>query len=474
MKTTTPLRGASSGLLALGIALATLVAAPAPPAHAADGLPVVQVRDYHLSGPYTHDNLSIFLLHGADRLKGKTILTLQEALEQGKVIVHETGHVNELVIENVSTDVEVFVQSGDIVKGGQQDRLIACDLMVPPKSGQMPVASFCVEAHRWTQRGKEAVRKFSCSTCQLPSRGLRLAGGNLGQFGNQGGQLGMQGGQFGNWGGRYTWARGQFGNLGGGLGFQGAQFGNLGGHFGFQGTQLGNLGGNFGLQGGVFGQFGFGGQWGLQGVPFGQFGNFGGQLGQLGGQLGIQGGVWTEVSTLQRKLNRNLAGDVTSKASHSSLQLTLENERVRQATTQYTNALAGIVDGHEDVIGYAFAINGQVHGADLYASPALFRKLWPKLLHANAVEAVAELRKGKNFATVTAADVVSCLDDTDYAKAFENDVTKRIHLLLRETDQTLFTETRDREAKELWLHRNYVAKERPEVVSFRYLLAADR
>jgi hypothetical protein len=286
----------------------------------------VQVRDYHLSGPYTHDNLSIFLLHDADRLKGKTFLTLQEALEQGKVIVHETGNVNELVIENVSTDVEVFVQSGDIVKGGQQDRLIACDLMVPPRSGKMPVASFCVEAQRWTQRGKEAVRKFSCSTCQLPSRGLRLAGGNLGQLGNLGGQLGMQGGQVGNWGGRYIWARGQFGNLGGNLGLQGAQLGNLGGNFGFQGVQLGqlgNLGGSFGLQGGGFGQFGnFGGQWGLQGVSYGQFGNRGGQLGQLGGQFGMQGGVWMEVSTLQKKLNRNLAGDVTSKASHSSLQLT--------------------------------------------------------------------------------------------------------------------------------------------------------
>src|SRR5438445_3597845 len=39
------------------------------------------------------------------------------------------------------------------------------------------------------------------------------------------------------------------------------------------------------------------------------------------------------------------------------------------------------------VVGYAFAVNGQLKGAELYASHGLFRKQWPKLLHANAVEA---------------------------------------------------------------------------------------
>src|SRR5258708_4910382 len=75
---------------------------------------------FKLSGPYTHDNLSIFLIHGEDQLKDKVFLTLQEALAQKKVVVHETKNVNELAIENVSASEEVFVQAGDIVKGGQQ------------------------------------------------------------------------------------------------------------------------------------------------------------------------------------------------------------------------------------------------------------------------------------------------------------------------------------------------------------------
>src|SRR5438128_1660607 len=72
--------------------------------------------DYKLSGPYTHKNLTVFLIHGNDKSSGKIPLTLQEAMASQKVKVIETSNVNELAIENVS-DEEVFVQSGDIVKG---------------------------------------------------------------------------------------------------------------------------------------------------------------------------------------------------------------------------------------------------------------------------------------------------------------------------------------------------------------------
>ncbi|MFN2514812.1 MAG: ARPP-1 family domain-containing protein [Pyrinomonadaceae bacterium] len=62
----------------------------------------IQAGDYRLSGPYTHKNLTIFLVHGKDLLAGKTFLTLQEALEQKKLVVYETKDVNELSIENLS------------------------------------------------------------------------------------------------------------------------------------------------------------------------------------------------------------------------------------------------------------------------------------------------------------------------------------------------------------------------------------
>src|SRR5436309_718169 len=104
--------------------------------------------DYKISGPYIYENLTIYLVHGQDTVDGKKFLTLQEALEKRVVIVHETKDVNELAIENVSKDEEVYVQSGDIVKGGQQDRVLAVDLIVPPRSGKIPIAAFCVESGR--------------------------------------------------------------------------------------------------------------------------------------------------------------------------------------------------------------------------------------------------------------------------------------------------------------------------------------
>jgi hypothetical protein len=69
----------------------------------------------------------------------------------------------------------VFVQSGDIVKGGKQDRTLMVSLVLPPKSGAVPIASFCVEEGRWTARGREDVKQFSTASAAVPSRELKLA-----------------------------------------------------------------------------------------------------------------------------------------------------------------------------------------------------------------------------------------------------------------------------------------------------------
>src|SRR5260370_41598185 len=139
------------------------------------GRPNQQVKDeYRLEGPFTQDNLTVLLIHGQDKIKGQTFLTLQEALVQKKVIVRETREVNQLSIENVSRE-EVYVQSGDIVKGGQQDRMLVVDLILPPRSGKIPIAAFCVENGRWSQRGSEEVTVFNSSSNAVASREIKLA-----------------------------------------------------------------------------------------------------------------------------------------------------------------------------------------------------------------------------------------------------------------------------------------------------------
>src|SRR3974390_1650301 len=73
-----------------------------------------------LSGPITHRNLQIFLVHGHTQLEPHSYATLSEALEKGFVLVKETGSVQELSIENVSKHTTVFVNEGHIVKAGRQ------------------------------------------------------------------------------------------------------------------------------------------------------------------------------------------------------------------------------------------------------------------------------------------------------------------------------------------------------------------
>src|SRR5216684_8131386 len=130
--------------------------------------------EYRLEGPFTQGNLTVFLVHGKDKIKGQTFITLQEALVQKKVIVRETREVNELSIENLSSE-EVYVQSGDIVKGGQQDRMLVVDLILPPRSGKIPISAFCVENGRWSQRGSEQVTTFTSSSNVIAGRDLKLA-----------------------------------------------------------------------------------------------------------------------------------------------------------------------------------------------------------------------------------------------------------------------------------------------------------
>jgi hypothetical protein len=62
----------------------------------------MNLKSISVTGPLTHDNLSFFLLRGGDALDGSRFLPLDEALERKCVIVHETGDVGHLEIENLS------------------------------------------------------------------------------------------------------------------------------------------------------------------------------------------------------------------------------------------------------------------------------------------------------------------------------------------------------------------------------------
>lgn len=128
-----------------------------------------------ISGPYHHENLSLFLLYRPDAADTSRYVTLEEALDQNQVVIHETGQVSELFIENLLLDKDVYIQAGEILKGGRQDRTLRVDFVVPAKSGRIPVPTFCVESGRWHRRGAESAAVFRSSSHYLSSKSLKMA-----------------------------------------------------------------------------------------------------------------------------------------------------------------------------------------------------------------------------------------------------------------------------------------------------------
>jgi hypothetical protein len=314
--------------------------------------PLTRADDYRISGPYTQENLSIFLIHSSRNQPAKKLLTLQEAMEQKKVAVYETGHVNELAIENLSSE-NVYIQSGDIVKGGQQDRVFPTDFMLTSHSGRVPISSFCVERGRWSKRGVEPEKQFSASDLMAPNNVRIAARVNKDQR-----------------------------------------------------------------------------------------------------------EVWNQVANSQQGLARS-SGSVTARAfvapPTTSIQLALESKPVTEATAAYVENLSKIVDDKTDVVGYAYAINGKVNSAEVYASNDLFRRMWPKLLKSSAAEALTEKEKARLPPPDTAL-VEQALFDAERGHESSKEVNERVSVTKKESDNMILFETHVKHVGDGWLHRSYVAK----------------
>jgi hypothetical protein len=229
--------------------------------------------------------------------------------------------------------------------------MISMDFIVPPRSGRMPIAAFCVESGRWSKRGSEENASFSSSENSIAGKDLKLAAK----------------------------------------------------------------------------------------------------------RENSQEAVWENVKLAQDKLASNASAPAI-KAS-SSFELSVENAKVKETTAAYINALSRVLQNKPDVIGYVFAINGHVNSADVYASRGLFVKLWPKLLKASAVEAVAELNKDVEASPIAAEVVETFLADSEKPTAAAKEVTTRVRMVTREDDKNIFFETQDRTQKDAWVHRNYIRKQ---------------
>jgi len=85
-----------------------------------------------LSAPVTAHNLTGWFILAPAPAPDHDHSVLEEAIDSQTTLPHATGDVNELLIENTG-DIDLFIQAGDIVKGGKQDRTIGTDFVVPPR-----------------------------------------------------------------------------------------------------------------------------------------------------------------------------------------------------------------------------------------------------------------------------------------------------------------------------------------------------
>ncbi len=142
---------------------------------------------------FTFKNLRIFPVYAnqvfleAHKNVGK-YMTIQQALDQKKVTITETvdtthhsintsmqgqinqqnlssgATVNTLYAENTSNDT-VMIITGDVVRGGKQDRMLAQDVLLVPHSGKVDISVFCVEHGRWSpNNGGEGLKAMSFSS----------------------------------------------------------------------------------------------------------------------------------------------------------------------------------------------------------------------------------------------------------------------------------------------------------------------
>jgi hypothetical protein len=121
-------------------------------------------------GPFQHGRLAVYLIE-APEPQSHPYLTLEAALRTGRAVIHENNSQT-LWVENRS-DTDLFIQSAEIIKGGQQDRMIASDLIVPAHDTSRVLRVYCVERGRSTKRGLEPIETFSASPELAPSTHLR-------------------------------------------------------------------------------------------------------------------------------------------------------------------------------------------------------------------------------------------------------------------------------------------------------------
>ena len=280
------------------------------------------------------------------------LITLESARATGEVAVSETGMIERVRLVNHSNR-DLFLQAGEVLRGGDNDRTVAGDLIIPaprhePASHLVPV--FCAEPERSVPMRGWTPDLFTRFDQLCPGRKLR--------------------------------------------------------------KEL---------------------------------------------RLDTQEDVWREITAMRDSVFDIVSHGGTRDTPPYSLWTLNELLESLGWLTPYLHSLLPLAEAHQEVTGAVFVLGGRLNSSDLYATPALFRQLWPKLLWAMTVEALIEQKTaGATEVSVlpTKGEVTAWLAGAHNRRAARHTdvVTKRTHRRIRSIGNQLCFETLDAEQDGLCVH----------------------
>ena len=100
--------------------------------------------------PITSGNLTVFPVALTGAAPANDLVTLQEALKSGELVIQEEGEGNVPTLQaTVKTDRPMFLMAGEVIVGARQDRVLAHDVLLEPGSRELALPVYCVEPGRW-------------------------------------------------------------------------------------------------------------------------------------------------------------------------------------------------------------------------------------------------------------------------------------------------------------------------------------
>jgi hypothetical protein len=294
---------------------------------------------WRIGEPVRYENMTIFPLIAKFGADTSVFETLDEGLASGEVLVTEHGSeylrrsrdgstapspgynsgaaVNQLVLINRGKK-PVLLLAGEVVAGGNQDRIVGKDRIVPVGGEPLPLDVFCVEHGRWTGEST----KFGAAKMMVhPSVREKAA---------------VEADQVQVW-------------------------------------NAVNRGSTETVE--------------VNALPAG---GAGGTVGGTAGGTASRGAAAAPVVSANR-----INSAIATVAPTNSYRKIYQSAQIAQPVEKFANEMnrrfARSTEGlkGEGVIGVIVAYGGEVAWSDAFASPALFRQYWSKLLRSYAVEALA-------------------------------------------------------------------------------------